>query len=74
MRQRREYELDVVKRRFVGRDVLHHVSPQAHGRAPLFIRRSEPQRELRMARDEPAKLLPRVPACAEDPNTDSIHA
>ena len=74
MRQRRENELDVVKRRIVGRDVRNGLTGQAHGRATLFIRRSERQRESRMLRNETAELLPRVSACAEDPNSDSIHA
>ena len=74
MWQRREYELDVVKRRVVSREVLDGVLPQTHGFPPLFIRGSERQRELRVVGDEAAELLASVPACAEDPNTDSIHA
>jgi hypothetical protein len=74
MRQRREHELDVLKRRVVGRDVLDRLAAHTHARASLLVRRSERQRKLRVLRDEPTKLLPRVPACAEDPNTDSIHA
>jgi hypothetical protein len=74
MWQRREHELDVLKRRIVGRDVLNGFGADAHGRTPLFVRRSERQRELRMLRDEAAELLPRVPACAEDADPDSIHA
>ena len=74
MRQRRENELDVVKRCIIGRDVLHRLRTEAYDSSSLFVRGSERQRELRVSRDELTKLLPRVPACAEDPNTDSIHA
>ena len=74
MRQRREHEFDVLKRRIIGCDVLEGFGAHAHSRAPLFVRRSERQRELRMLCNEAAELLPRVPACAEDADPDSIHA
>jgi len=74
MRQRRENELNVVKGCVVGRDVLELLGAQTQDGAPLFVRRSERQREPRMLRDDAAELLPSVPACAEYPNTDSIHA
>ena len=73
MRQRAEDELALPQIRVLGCDELQIATGDAHGGAPLVVRRGERQLQIRVAPNESTELSARVPAGAENSNWNLVH-